>query len=237
MQYLSQRLEEKSARTRGGDPPRGALASTQRERILAAVEQLVAEKGCAGASIEGIVKVAGVSSITFYEHFEDKEACFLAAFDRAVEETRAQLREAVADELLWPDQIRAGLRALLEAIAADPARARMCLVEAQMDGPALLARYEAALDGAASKLREGRALDSAAGSLPDTLEQATIGGLAWLLRQRLELGGGDGVGEMLPRMIDIALSPYLGDGETPFVAAEPVTAEPAAVADPAAGDG
>jgi AcrR family transcriptional regulator len=232
MQYLSQRLEDRSARTRGADPPRGALAATQRERILAAAaEQAVAEKGCAGATIEGIVKLAGVSTVTFYEHFADKEECLVAAFDRAATETRVLLHEAAPAELPWPDQVRAGLRALLAAIDADPARARMCLVEAQMGGPALVARYDAALDGAVAKLREGRALDSVKGWLPDGLEQATVGGLAWLLRQRLELGGGEtsgGVGELYTRMTEIALSPYMGSeamGEAPPAVTEPAAAD------------
>ncbi|HWM55685.1 MAG TPA: TetR/AcrR family transcriptional regulator [Solirubrobacterales bacterium] len=214
------------------DPPRGALAATQRERVLAAAEQAVAEKGCAGATIEGIVKLAGVSTVTFYEHFADKEECFVAAFDRAVEETREQLREAAPARLAWPDQVREGLRALLAAIDDDPARARMCLVEAQMGGPALVARYDVALDDVVAKLREGRALGSARGWLPDSLEQATVGGLAWLLRQQLELGGGEasgGVGELYPRMIEIALSPYMGGsaamGEAPAAITEPVAAD------------
>ncbi len=233
MQYLSQRLAGKSARTRGADPPRGALAATQRERILAAAEQAVAEKGCAGATIEGIVKLAGVSTVTFYEHFADKEECLVAAFDRAVEETREQLREAAPAELAWPDQVREGLQVLLAAIDADPARARVCLVEAQMGGPALAARYDAALDEVVAKLREGRALGSARGWLPDGLEQATVGGLAWLLRQRLELGGGEvgsGVGELYPRMIEIALSPYMGGSEA-------MREAPPAVTEPVAADG
>lgn len=229
MQYLSQRLASESTRTRDAERPRGTLAATQRERILAATERLIAGKGCAKTTIEAIVKEAGVSSVTFYEHFAGKEECFVAAFDAAVEETRAQLIEAVPDELPWPDRVRAGLRALLEAIDADPPRARMCLVEAQQGGPQLLARYEAALDEAVPLLREGREIEPAARDLPDTLEQAIVGGLAWLLRERLELGGGDGVGDLLPKMIDIALSPYLGgdDGDAALAAA----------AEPAAGDG
>jgi AcrR family transcriptional regulator len=215
MQYLSQRLARKSARTRGGDPPRGALAAAQRERILAATERLIAEKGCAGAAIEEIAKRAGISTVTFYEHFESKEECFLAAFDRAVEGTRRRLREAVPADPPWPDRVRDGLRALLTAIAAEPARARMCLVEAQMDGPALLARYETALDEVAALLRGGRALDSAPAGLSDTLEQANAGGLAWLLRERLELGEGEGVEDLYPRMVEIALSPYMGEGKVP----------------------
>jgi AcrR family transcriptional regulator len=232
MQYLSHRLAGKSARTRGADPPRGALAVTQRERILAAAERAVAEKGCARATIEGIVKLAGVSTVTFYEHFDDKEECLAAAFDRAVEEARARLRDVAPAALSWPDQVREGLRALLVAIDANPARARMCLVEAQMGGPALVGRYDAALDGAVAKLREGRELDSAKGWLPDGLEQATVGGLAWLLRQRLELGGGEGSGgveELYPRMIEIALFPYMGGsearGELSSAITEPVAAD------------
>jgi len=220
MQYLSQRLAVESTRTRDDRRPRGALGGAQRERILAAAEQLIAEKGCSGATIEAIVKLAGVSSVTFYEHFEDKEACFVAAFDRAVEETRATLREVIADELPWPDRVRAGLGGLLEAIAADPARARMCLVEAQRGGVDLRARYEAALDSAATELRQGRTLDSAPAGLSEAVEEATAGGLAWLLREHLELSGGGSLEELLPRMIEIALSPYLGDGGAQPAAAE-----------------
>lgn len=223
MQYLSQRLANESTRTREGQRPRGPLAATQRGRILAAAERLIGEKGCAGASIEAIVKEAGVSTITFYEHFEGKEECFVAAFDLAVEETREELREAVAAELPWAEQVREGLRVLLEAIDADPARARLCLVEAQMGGPALRARYDAALDGVVPKLREGRALESAPGAISDAVEEATVGGIAWLLRQRLELGEESGVGDLLPRVTEIALSPYLGDGLALPAAAEPTS--------------
>lgn len=212
MQYLSQRLAAEPARTGEGRRSRSALARSQRDRILDATERLVAEKGCSGATIEAIVKAAGVSSVTFYEHFRDKGACFAAAFDRAVEETLAGLGEAAPAELPWPQQISAGLAALLDAIAAEPARARMCLVEAQMGEPRMRARYDAALERAIAKLREGRALDSVPAGLPETLEEASAAGLAWLLRERLELGGGGSVRELLPRMVDIALSPYLGDG-------------------------
>ncbi len=202
--------------------PRGPVAATQRERILAAAERLIAEKGCAGTTIEGIVKAAGVSSVTFYEHFEDKEECFAAAFDRAVGEMRGELVAAVPAELPWPDWVRVGLAALLEAIDADPPRARMCLVEAQKGGPELRARYEAALD-ASSAVREGRA--DSLGSR--SLEQAIVGGLAWLLRERLELGGGEG-GRSCPRMTEIVLSPTWAHGGRGGAAA---STEPARRAD------
>ena len=89
--------------------------------------------------------------------------------------------------------------ALLEAIDAEPARARLCFVEAQKGGPRMRARYEEALDAVAAELS-------------DSLGQAIAGGLAWLLRERLELGGGEGVQGLLPRMTEIVLDPYLAHG-------------------------
>jgi AcrR family transcriptional regulator len=195
MQYLSQRLAVESTEAGQDRRPQGSVAATQRERILAATERLIAAKGAPATTIEAIVKGAGVSSVTFYEHFADKEECFVAAFDRAV----GGLRAAIPAELSGPGQAREALAALLEALDADPARARLCFVEAQKGGPLLRARYEEALDAVARELS-------------DSLGQAIVGGLAWLLRERLELGGGEGVQGLLPRMTEIVLDPYLVHG-------------------------
>lgn len=218
MQYLSQRLASKPASKRGRERDPKALPAPQRERILDAVERLVAERGCAGASIEAIVKEAGVSSVTFYEFFEGKEECFVAAFDRAVgvateELARAASGDPAAGGLSWPEQIATGLRALTQLIPAEQERARLCLVEAQAGGPELSTRFEAALDRVATKLREGRTLDTAPSNLPTTHEEATAGALAWLLRERLEAGAAERLDELYPELIDIALAPYLRGGE------------------------
>ncbi len=190
MQYLSQRLASEPAKQPVQRRPAGGLAASQRERMLAAAERLIGEHGCAGTSIEAIVKAAGVSSVTFYEHFADKDECFVAAFERAVEKLRAAV----------PAQGREGVRetlaALLDAIDADRARARLCFVEAQRGGPRLRARFDAELDAVAAEL-------------DDPLGPAIAGGIAWLIRERLELGGGDGVSELLPKLTETVLDPYL----------------------------
>jgi AcrR family transcriptional regulator len=226
MQYLSQRLAAKPSPGRGAGPPDGALPSPQRERILDATEKLVAANGCAGTSIEAIVKQAGVSSVTFYEFFAGKEQCFVAAFDRAVaggiERMSGAIREAgEAGGLSWPEQVATGLRTTTRLIVDAPERARLCLVEAQTGGPELNAHFDAALDRLATKLREGRALPSAAAGLPATHEEATAGALAWLLRERIETGNAEELEALYPELIDIALAPYLGAGE-PRVAASAV---------------
>jgi AcrR family transcriptional regulator len=212
MQYLSQRLATKPAKAPGAAPPSGGLGANQHARLLDATERLIGERGCSGTSIEAIVKAAGVSSVTFYDHFEDKEACFVAAFDRAVLETGAVLSGAAAHEEAWPVRVRAVLGALVAAIAAEPDRARLCLVEAQTGGPVLSARYEEAADAAVSRLREGRLLDTAPPQLPATVEEAAVGGIAWLLRQRVERGEAEAATELLPKLEEIALAPYLDTG-------------------------
>jgi AcrR family transcriptional regulator len=217
MQYLSERLSATKTGSARGEKAmqRQAVAAQQRQRILDATERLLAERGGAGTTIERIAKAARVSSITFYDHFAAKEGAFVAAFEQAVEEGRARLAREAPAELPWPEQVREGLRALLAMIIANPERARMSLIETQKGGPALLAHYEALLDDAAAKLREGRRLGAAPAGLPEALEETTAAGLAWLLRERLEADGGEGieVEEMLPGLLDVALGPYLGAGE------------------------
>jgi AcrR family transcriptional regulator len=218
MQYLSQRLASKPSPGRGGGADGTAVPAPQRERILDAAERLIAARGCAGTSIEALVKEAGVSSVTFYELFEGKEECFVVAFDRAVSAAADELARAAAGDpaaggLSWAEQVATGLRALVGMIGAEPERARLCLVEAQTGGPLLGARFDATLDRVAAKLRQGRALETALADLPASHEEATAGALAWLLRERLEAGEGEKLEALYPELIDIALAPYLGAGE------------------------
>lgn len=199
MQYLSQRLAAEPVRTREEERPRRAIAGDQRERLLDATEALIAAKGAARTTIEAIVKAAGVSSVTFYEHFRDKEECFVAAFERAVEELRAEVGAAIPGDGSWGQRVGAGLGALLTAIDAEPARARLCFVEGQRGGPRMAERYDAALDAVAAEL-------------DDSLGQAIVGGLAWVVRERLELGGGGSVRDLLPQMAEVILAPKLANG-------------------------
>src|SRR5215218_6805837 len=64
---------------------RDEVMASQRGRMLDAMAQVVAEKGYGAATVADVIERAGVSRKTFYEHFRDKEACFLAAFDTGVE--------------------------------------------------------------------------------------------------------------------------------------------------------
>lgn len=207
MQYLSQRLASKASPRQAAEPTQPA-AGGQRGRLLDAAEQLAGDRGCAGTSIEAIVAAAHVSSATFYEYFADKESCFAAALERAVAEESAALAAAAAASPDWGEGARAALAALLAAIEARPARARLCLLEAQTGGPRLLRRYEEALDAAAAALRRGRGRPGAPAELPPSAEEVAVGGIAWLLRQRLEAGKPLDSDRLLDELAQIALFSY-----------------------------
>ncbi len=197
---------------RHGLPP-NVVAAHQRERLLAATIDLVAKRGYRGTSVDHIVKAARVGYVAFYDLFEGKEDCFLAAFDRIAEEARAEMEAAASGEPEWADQVCAALRALVAFLAADHGRARVGLIEVQAAGPRAYRHYEEAIDAAAPKLREGRALNPETAALSDAMEDAILGGITWIFHQRLvkgEIGQGDSLAE---EAIRIALSPYLGEDE------------------------
>jgi AcrR family transcriptional regulator len=193
--------------------PRDFVTQNQRERMLLATAELVAERGYQKTTIELIAKTARIALVTFYEHFASKEECFLAAFDESVAAAAEVFAELVDEERPWPEQIASGLEVLLEMVAAEPARAKLCLVESQAAGEAALARYQGMLEKLAPKLREGRELNPRADRLPEGLEVAIAGGLAWLVHQRLVSGRADELKGLLPEMLQVTLTPYVGEAD------------------------
>jgi AcrR family transcriptional regulator len=127
---------------------RAFIASNQRERLLDAIANVVADKGYASTRVADITEYAGVSRKTFYELFTDKEDCFLAAYDAITAllmERMAQGLAAVADGS-WEVKVHALLGEFLAFLASEPAFARMCIVEVLGSGPAGLARRDAAIE-------------------------------------------------------------------------------------------
>jgi AcrR family transcriptional regulator len=144
---------------------REVVLASQRGRMLEAIAEAVAERGYTATTVADVIGRAGVSRKTFYEHFRDKEDCFLAAYDAGVELLVDALRGAGDEE---PDLLagaRARTRAYLETLASEPAFARTFLIEVAAAGPAALARREAVHDRFAALLREQ--LEAARERLPE----------------------------------------------------------------------
>src|SRR3954463_3066346 len=143
--------------------PREVVRDSQRGRMLAAMATAVGEKGYGAVAVADVIARAGVSRRTFYEHFDNKEECFLAAYDAGVESMLAAIADAIgAAASDGPLAIaRAGTARYLETLAANPAFARTFLVEVLAAGPRALERRAAVharfADQLAAIHRAGRA--------------------------------------------------------------------------------
>jgi AcrR family transcriptional regulator len=200
--------------------PSDFVIQNQRARMLYAVSELVAERGYQKTTIELIAKSARVALGTFYEHFASKEECFIAAFDTDVEAATEIFDQLLDPDLPWTDQIAQGLEILIEIVIAEPNRAKLCFVASQSAGAGAFAKYQEALERVAPKLREGRALNSDSPKMPDGLEVAMAGGIAWLIHQRLLRDEVDELEGLLPEMIQLVLTPYVGEEEARRVTRE-----------------
>jgi AcrR family transcriptional regulator len=206
-------LPGKASRQPPGPEPvsRAASAEDQRRRILEATADLVAEQGYAETTIEQIVRRARVGYATFYKHYADKDEAYLALLDAALERTLYEVEEAYDREGgPWPDKVGAGLGALLKLVAAHPGVARACLVEAPTAGPEAAARHEAALKRFVPMLEAGRELNPRSEMLPKNLEETLLGGVLWVINQRLIAGEADQLRPLLPEALEFLLRPYVG---------------------------
>ena len=137
--------------------PRQLVEASQRQRLVHGVTIAVAEKGFAAATIADITDRAGVSKKTFYEHFADKAACFLAAYDHGSTEILAESARAAAaaraDGLGAVEQLRAGTRAYIDFLIFEEPYARMFCLEILAAGPAAIARHRSCRDAFARSLQ------------------------------------------------------------------------------------
>jgi AcrR family transcriptional regulator len=196
---------------------RATVKEDQRQRILRATGELVAERGYHAVTVELIVKHARVSFKTFYGHFSNKEECFVELFETVMAEARERMEAAVERERArgapWAQQVAAALRALFDVFLADPLIARASIVDAPTVGPVMIDRYQQAMSGLTPLLRQGRALVPDAAELPPTLEDTLAGGLLWSAYQRLIVGEVDRIETLLPDAVVFVLRPYVGERE------------------------
>lgn len=196
------------------------IARHQRARVIAALADEVAEKGYRAVTIADIVRRAGIARNTFYENFTGKEDCFLAASELAAKEALRRVVDAAVEVDTWPARVEAGLAAFLDYVASEPALARTCIVEALSAGPAAVHRYERSVQAFVPLFRMGRKVSPHGRQLPSTIEEAVVGGIFWVIYQRLVSGDGERIAELLPELVEFALTPYLGPDVARRAAAE-----------------
>ena len=175
--------------TRRSERGRGQVAELQRARLLTAMVQEVSERGAANVSVGHVVGRSGVSRRTFYEIFDDREDCFLAAFDEALQHAAAVVVPAYGTGGAWRTRVRAGLIALLGFLDNDRAAARLLVVESLAAGPQAFERRRQVISDLVAVLELGRAEGTAKLDPPALTAEAIVGGLLSVLHGRL--AGGD----------------------------------------------
>jgi AcrR family transcriptional regulator len=188
---------------------REQILESQRERLLAAIAHEVADRGYRATTITDLVKLASVSTRDFYEHFEGKQACFLAAFDAVRDHLETLLTTAVVSQPDWPHQVIAALRAALDFFA-DSDLARLCLVEPVSATPTTAIRFREAVIACVPALARGRDETPEGASLPASTEDSLLGGAISLVTRSILAGETDQLPALLPDLVDFILSPYLG---------------------------
>ena len=186
------------------------MTESQRSRIHQAMIEVVSERGYPDTRVVDVIGVAGVSRKTFYELFDSKEDCFLAAYDVLLDNLLGEATEAFESKpgAPWADRVGGALEALLAHLSKHPAEARFAIVEVLAAGPKALTRRDAALRQFTGFLESGRS--ETPFELPGITSVAVAGGVNELLYSEILHGAASRLPSRLPDLMFWITLPYLG---------------------------
>lgn len=172
--------------------PPEVVEATQRRRLIAAVAKVAGTKGISDLTVADLTAQAGVSRRSFYELFNDKHDCYLAAYEANAEilvETARAEWEAPGEPL---DRLMDGFRAYLGVLGEHPLNARAFLVESLRAGPEALDHreevHEQFVEIVARTYGRARAAHPVLGEVDEHAVIALIGGINELIYRELRRG-------------------------------------------------
>jgi AcrR family transcriptional regulator len=168
--------------------PRPVVSKIQRDRLMRAMARTVAEHGYQETTVRRLLGRAGLSRRTYYELFEDKEDCFLAAYDEVIDHVMGVVIESYEEGGSPEERIEHGLRAFLQFCADEPEVARMCIVEVLAAGPAARARRAETMERLASLMEEALSELRGDKALSKLAAQGLIGGVHELIYSPIDRG-------------------------------------------------
>lgn len=160
----------------------------QRKRLMDATIELVGEQGYVATTVSEVVERAGVSRKAFYEHYANKQECFLATYDAIVAENIDRVASAAGTGGGLRERESYGLETLFGRVLAHRQRARLVLVEAGAAGAAGLVRRERLIGAYEGLLRENLGVAPRPGTIPNPLLRAIVGGMLKVLYTRVQAG-------------------------------------------------
>ena len=190
--------------------PRELVTRSQRERLLAAVVRATAAKGYGATTVADILEQAGVGRETFYELFDDKRACALAAHAILTDDLEDQVRAAYIGTADWPRRAHGAVAAALEWFAADPAAAKFMLIELNSMGTESRVRFHAEFSRFVKLLDEGFAAEDRS---PDVGRATSLAVSAILARvyEEIVLGRTAELPRLVPDLTYELLVPFHGE--------------------------
>ncbi len=192
--------------------PRELVERSQRERLLAAVVRVTVANGYESTTVADILGEAGVGRESFYEIFDDKLDCMLAAHKLLVDSLDEQIREVYIAEGPWARRMRDALSVTLEWFAADPDVAHFVLVELSTVGPAFRPAFKAEFARAIALFQEGLGDDGPEPELAGANELA-VGAILARIYEEIVLGRTSELPRLLPDLTYELLVPFVGEDE------------------------
>ena len=189
---------------------RDFVVKNQRDRLTAGIIAVVAERGYQDATVTRICAAAGVSRRTFYAYFSSKEECYLHAFDLIGAHLTEALVEAGTDEEAWPARIRARLEAMLEIFTTNPDLVRFALIAPLRAGEKIARRQRVAVERILKALTSDEPEGTEVRSPSPAVQEAMVGGMMTLVAGTVERGGEERLPDLLPDLVEIFLTPYIG---------------------------
>jgi AcrR family transcriptional regulator len=165
--------------------PREQVAAHQRERLYQAMIDTVDERGFVASTISDLVKRAGVSRRSFYEHFENKEECLLATYDALIAELTERIVASYDPQAPWTEQIEAFVRAIFDAASERPDAARLVAVEMGAAGPVGIERWAKDAEQLARFVTGVFERAPGEGTVPEPIARAIVGALRTILYARV----------------------------------------------------
>ncbi|HEY2215909.1 MAG TPA: TetR/AcrR family transcriptional regulator [Solirubrobacteraceae bacterium] len=193
------------------DLAREEVIKSQRERIVDATAEIVAEKGFAGLTIPEIASRANVSHETFYEMYPTKHDAFLGAqkvgLHQALRTTAEAYEEHGSD---WPSGVAAGLHSLMDFVCSEPSHAHLTLVDTFGASPQAIEIRESALGGFTAYLSPGFEHAAPEAEVPDVAAEAVAGGIWQVLHHYIEHERLGELCDAAPQLVYLTLSPFVG---------------------------
>jgi AcrR family transcriptional regulator len=190
--------------------PRELVVRSQRERLLAAVVRVTASNSYEKTSVADILEEAGVGRESFYELFNDKRDCLLAARAILVDHLEQTISAAYSVPGPWVDRARNALAAMLDWFAADPAAARAMIVEFTAIGPVFRDYFQADFRRFTKLVEDGLEDGEEQPDLPLATSLAVSAGVARIYGEVI-CGRAEGLPALLPELTYEVFVPFLGE--------------------------